>query len=228
MSRDQTTYIIEEDSDNDLVLMVKETLEELVLISVEKSSALIDCACPSTVTGRKWMDEFVNALSTKDKELIKVFDSEKVYKFGGGEKRKSLGKVIFPCYFAGCNLKMTTEVVDADFPLLLGNTILKKAQVVLYFGEGKAIVMGNEMSMQETESGHFSLPIEAPKADSAYVKSEINISTIESFLSTSEEPLSLKDIQKVHHYFGHIPRRRLEELINKSKKLTDQVKKHLD
>ena len=66
----------------------------------------------------------------------------RVKKFGGGEKRKSLYQVIFPCYFAGNNVKITTEIVDADFPLLLGNTLLKKAQVVLFLGQGKAIVMG--------------------------------------------------------------------------------------
>ena len=88
-SKDETTHIVEEgcsDSDNDLVLVVKETLVELVLISFEKSSVLIDCACPSTVTGRKWMEDFFNNLNTEDKKKVENFESEKVYKFGGGEE----------------------------------------------------------------------------------------------------------------------------------------------
>ena len=105
--------------------------------------------------------------------------------------------------------------------------MLKKANVVLSFGEGKAIVLGNEVIMKETESGHFSLPIEAPKPVLTSIQ-KCYIGSIESFLSSSEEPLSLKDIQKLHHYFGHIPKRRLEDLIRGSNKLTDEVKKHLE
>ena len=143
------TYVVEEE---DFVLVVKESLEELVLLTIEKSSVLIDCACPSTVTGKKWLDDFLNSLSVEDREKVRREESKKVYKFGGGEKRSSLGKVIFPCHFAGVNVKIMTEVVDADFPLLVGNTLLKRAKAILYFDEAKAVMMGNEVKMQETES----------------------------------------------------------------------------
>ena len=223
-SKDSKTFYVEEDSD-DVVLVIKETLEELVLISIEKSAALIDCACPSTVSGKRWVLEFFNMLSDEERSNVEMFESEKIYKFGGGEKRRSLGRVVFPCFFAGMNLKITTEVVDAEFPLLLGNTMLKKAKAVLYFAEGKALVMGNEMPMTETDSGHFSLPIEPPREKDMSTKDE---RLVVSFLTLSEEPLSLADVQKLHHYFGHIPKRRLENLINKSNKLTAEVKQHLE
>ena len=53
-------------------------------------------------------------------------------------------------------------------------------------------------------------------------------SSVETFLSDTDAPLTLKDVEKLHHYFGHIPRKRLEDLIKKSDRLTDEVKKHLD
>ena len=78
------------------------------------------------------MDDFYNSLDEEDRKKVSIEKSSKVYKFGGGEKRTSLGKVVFPCHFAGHNVRITTEVVQADFPLLIGNTLLKKANAVLY------------------------------------------------------------------------------------------------
>ena len=228
LSKPESAFITEHDSvnsDDDLVLVVKESLEELVLLSIEKSEALIDCACPTTVTGKKWMEEFYDSLSTEDKMQVKTVESDKVYKFGGGEKRKSLGKVIFPCHLAGKNVKMTTEVIEADFPLLLGNTMLKKTQAVLFLSQEKAMIMGTEVKMKETNSGHFSLRIEQPKQCLDYVQNDCFMT---NYMNSIEDELSLKDVQKLHQYFGHVSRRKLEKLIKNSNKLTEGVKKHLD
>ena len=44
------------ESTDDLVLVVKEFNEELVLnITTEGSEAIIDCACPTTVSGKAWI-----------------------------------------------------------------------------------------------------------------------------------------------------------------------------
>ena len=179
------------------------------------------------------MRNFYNCLSDADKELVKVHDSKLVYKFGGGEKRKSLGIVVFPCHLAGKNVKLKTEVVDAEFPLLLGNTMLKKAKVILYLSEKKAQVMGAEVDMQETGSGHFSIALGLPKPELEYDKNEsysieTYICAIETYINASEKPLDLKDIKKLHHYFGHLPKRKLEDLIRKSNKMTEEVKKHIE
>ena len=224
----ESTYVVEEE---ELVLVMKESLEELILLTVEKTSVLIDCACPSTVTGVNWMTEFLNSLCEEDRRKVIIEESIKVYKFGGGEKRRSLAKVVFPCHFAGVNVKITTEVVEADFPLLVGNTLLKRANAILYFSEAKAVLMGNEVDMEETESGHFSLRIEQPKSESNYLQNNIYLNslvTVESYINSTSEPLNLKDVQKLHHYFGHVPSRKLKELIQKSNRWTEDVKNHLE
>ena len=130
----------EGDSDeDDLVLMINESLSSLVLLSVSKFESIVDSACPNTVTGKSWLEDFISGLDEEDRRKISFRESERIFKFGGGEKRKSLGIVIFPCLLAGRNVKMQTEVVDADIPLLLGNSMLKKAKAILYLGEEKAI-----------------------------------------------------------------------------------------
>ena len=64
-----------------------------------------------------------------------------VYKFGGGERRTSLGAIDLPCNVVGKNIKIKTEVVQADIPMLVGNTSLEKAKFNLYF-ETKEVNFG--------------------------------------------------------------------------------------
>ena len=43
------------ESTDDLVLVVKESNEELVLNITTEGSEAIDCACPTTVSGKAWI-----------------------------------------------------------------------------------------------------------------------------------------------------------------------------
>ena len=224
------------EEDDDFVLVVKEPLNSLVLLSVERHEAVVDCACPTTVTGKKWIESFFEDLDEESKCKVKVEESERMFKFGGGEKRKSRGLVTFPCHIAGKNVKIRSEVVDADFPLLIGNSMLKKAGAVLFLREEKAVIMGCEVKMRETMSGHFSLKVDIPKKDLDFVKivdisverSDNDCMELYDCLMTSEGELTRKDVEKLHHLYGHMSIRKLEELIKRSKKLSKEVKGYLE
>ena len=76
-----------------------------------------------------------------------------MYKFGGGERRKSKGIVKLPCILGGkLRTDVQTEIVFAEIPLLIGNSSLKKAKAIMYIGENN--LMGFKMNMGETSSGH--------------------------------------------------------------------------
>jgi hypothetical protein len=155
---------------SDVVLVVKESLSDLVLLAVDKFEAIIDCACPTTVSGKSWLQSFIISLNEADRGLVVFGESERMFRFGGGEQRKSLGVVTFPCFFGARNIMMKSEIVDAEFPLLLGNSLLKKGRAVLKLSEGVAVILDNEVKMRETQSGHFCLKIENPKSDQPYMK----------------------------------------------------------
>ena len=100
--------------------------------------------------------------------------------------------------------------MEADFPLFLGNTTLKKADAVLFPGREKTIFMGIEVTMKETSTGHFSLRINKPKAsvefmknvlgDKCFVTSEcLEAECLVCNTEVSDE-LSLKDVQKLHQH----------------------------
>ena len=192
-----------EKKEDEKVLVVDESIEELALVTSEEADALVDCACPTTVSGKRWIEEFCKNLEAIYKSMVKRFDSEKMYKFGGGEKRKSLEKIVFPCQLAGKNVLIETEVVEADFPLLLGNSLLKKVDAVLYISREKAVIMGCEVRMQETSSGHFSIRVEHPKSSMEFSLIDTCLIT-DSISAVKDKELTRKEVEKLHHYFGFI------------------------
>ena len=71
------------------LVVVANTIEKC-MISKEKHQVLIDCACPTTVAGVDWIKSFISKLNEKERKMVKVKKSARIYKFGGGEKRNSL------------------------------------------------------------------------------------------------------------------------------------------
>ena len=87
INKDETVLLTGDKHAEEFVLVIDERIEDLVLnVTTEKSKALIDCACPTRVTGKKWMEDFFSGLREEDQRKVKVVPSEKVYKFGRGEK----------------------------------------------------------------------------------------------------------------------------------------------
>ena len=124
--------------------------------------AFIDSACPTTVAGENWFKKYIHGLPAGKK--IKLSPSDRMYKFGGGERRKSKGIVKLPCILGGkLRTDVQTEIVDAEKPLLIVNSSLKKAKAIMYIGENKIDLMGFKMDMGETSSGHFSLTVSPPQ-----------------------------------------------------------------
>ena len=210
-----TTLFTEVTETTELVL-VANTIDEC-LISKEEHQVLIDCACPTTVAGVEWIKSFISKLNEEERKLVKVKKSARIYKFGGGEKRNSLCEIQFPCHLAKTNVHMRTEVVEADLPLLLGNSTLKKTGATMFFKEGKLEMMGELVDMEETGSGHYSIPISATRQDCKFKE-------VVQCLICDKEGLSYKEVEKLHHYFGHVSVNKLEQLIRNSNRLDERTR----
>ena len=201
--------------------LISASMEELVMITRESElRALLDCACPTTVTGLAWLKEMISRLSKEDKKHIKIFPTNRVYKFGGGEKRKSKYIVKFPCNLAGGNVFIKTEVIDENLPLLLGNTSLKAANAILYIAQEKAVVMGTEVKMREEITGHFSFVIKEPSQGDDFLK----VKDIDTCFVVQNEPLTEKNIWKLHHYWGHVSPEKLAKLIKDAGRMDERTK----
>ena len=185
------------------------------------------------MSGKLWIHSFISQLSDNDKQFVDFQESDRIFKFGGGEQRKSLGVVKFPCYFGERNIMIRSEIVDADFPLLLGNSLLKRARAVLRLSEEVAVILDREVKMRETPSGHFCLRIDHPKIDHPYAQvEEISVSDSEVLNDDILKELCLineltfQDVEKLHHQFGHSSK--VAQLIKSSNKMTEEVSDYLN
>ena len=148
----------------ELTLLVQSRLEDLCLATKDRSRniALVDCACPTTVAGQDWIKDYVLSLPQENKPVVEK--SERVYKFGGGERRPSKGVISLPCNLGGVlDVIIRTEVIDADLPLLIGNSTLKKGFAVIHCHQNKLGLLGKELDLMETNSGHYSLEVSLPE-----------------------------------------------------------------
>ena len=179
-----------------------------VLLSESINAAVLDSACSSTVAGDKWMQCYVDSLSTQKRDRIIREQSDTIFRFGGGQKLKSKEKVTFPCEIAGVQCKITTDVVDSDIPLLLGKPSMKKAKVVMDLEHDKATIFGKEVDLQCTSSGHYCLPLEDTEID---VPSD-NISVLYAMDDKSPEQ-QRHIIIKLHKQFAHPTANRLIALL---------------
>ena len=141
-----------------------------IIGSEEVLISIVDTACPTTVTSTSWMKALISKFPEELKSMIKIMKSEKNFKFGGGEQRSSRGCIKFPCYMDTTLgerklVFIIAEVVDTDFPLLLGGRSLEKARAILDLGKLTMALpglLGEEAApipLKKETSGHYSVKI---------------------------------------------------------------------
>ena len=81
--------------------------------------AILDSACSSTVCGKKWLDGYIDSLDQSDKRNIQQTGSRRMFMFGGGNQLRSDGEFLLPAEIAGKEVRIKTDVVKSDIPLLL-------------------------------------------------------------------------------------------------------------
>ena len=173
-----------------------------------KKCVVLDSACSSTVCGEWWMEDFVSSLSDEERKKIVKTPSNKVFKFGGGRRLKSLFSVRIPARIVGKNILIQTDVVDSDIPLLLSKPAMKNAGVKLDLPNDSAEIFGVRVMLNETSSGHYCLPIN----DSVSFES-VNLSGIFEMKAFELK----KTILRLHRQFAHPSKEKLITLMKDAK-----------
>ena len=100
------------------------------------------------------------------KQRVQWETSERVFQFGGGERRGSKGVIQLPCSLDGeLDITLRTEVVEADIPLLIGNMTLIRGLGIIDTPNMELVLLGKRLKLNETESGHFSLMVKVPRVE---------------------------------------------------------------
>ena len=133
-------------ADNDtenVVLFLENDKQNMAELGIEaRNYAVLDCACSSTVCGKRWLNYYLDSLDDKDRVKVKEDPCVKVFKFGGGEKLQSLASVEIPAFLAGRDVMIRTDVVDSDIPSLLSVKSMKNAKVKLDLENDTTEILG--------------------------------------------------------------------------------------
>ena len=127
-------------------------------------SAILDSGCSRTVCGETWFKCYRDSLSNEHQNKIQEFDSNVDFKFGDGKVCRSMKKAIIPASIGNLDVKIETNVIACDIPLLLIQQPMKATHCTqINFAEDKVTMLGKTLNLQFTSSGHYSVPICKPK-----------------------------------------------------------------
>ena len=144
----------------------------------------------------------MSSLTEQQKTEVKVKESNKIFKFGGGTRLLSDGQYSIPVQLAGHKLMLVTDVVRSDIPLLLSKSAMKSAKMHINLEDDTTEVMGHKISLNCTSSGHYCIPI---------LQEEIPVNQVSLAELTDKE--RQKTLLKLHLQFGHASADKMIELL---------------
>ena len=159
-------------------------------------------------------------------ELASVSEglSDAVFRFGDGNRMKSLKYVEFPCILANKAIRIRTDVVDSDIPLLLSKSSMKRAGMIINMNDDTVHVFGQRLPLHTSSLGHYILPIY--KTPTTALVNEVLVNSS----CDSDE----KIILKLHKQFAHLAPDKLKKLLVSAGRgknfldIVDQVSKNCE
>lgn len=210
------------------LVMASQSIEELCMLVKEAGTrAVMDTACSKSCAGMRWYHNFKSKLPKEIVKGIVVESSDKVYQFGGGETRRSRGRVKLPVVLGDKKVTVTAELVEADIPLLIGANSMETADAVIDFGRNTATFFDEEVPMEKVATGHFCINLLAESIENHINDEEDRDDAIEQTLLAAED-LSVGDLRRLHHLYGHTSAEKLTKFLAKTGKISVEMKKTLE
>ena len=178
-------------------LVLEEEDSAIVFLSEEcRRRGLLDTACTDDVCGKDWMVDYVQGLSAGQRKAVAESPGWRTFKFGGGERLKSLKEVTIPAKFGDQPVLLKVDVVESKIPLLISLGTQKRAGTILDTNTDTAIIAGVKMKLERTRSGHYAINLDGMDADCLVS------------LTLDEEENWEAALLKLHNQFAHSGRLR--------------------
>ena len=110
---------VNEDDKCNLTLFKNAKSDNEIFMTESFGCAVIYAACTRTVCGKKWLDNYMNNIDSKEIKSITTTARNRCFKFGDGAQIKSTQNVVIPARVGETCCEIATEVVDVDIPLLM-------------------------------------------------------------------------------------------------------------
>ena len=147
-----------EDTENVQITLITEKSEvDNVFVAEMSCSAVINTACSKTVAGIDWFTNYSKnfddyslnqVLYKKSNTPLESFDRRKEYSQNKATIRAKIGKTT-------CNIEV--EIVDAKIPLLLGKSLLKKANTLIDLQNDKVTMFDEDIDIKLSSNGHYAI-----------------------------------------------------------------------
>ena len=188
--------------------------------------AVLDSGCTKTVYRESWLNNYIDTLSAGDRQKVIESKSDTKFKFRDSNTVQVTKEVEIPVQIGNKQVDIHTDVINNELPLLLSKDAMKKADTT-DFTKDKVKILGQEMDMKFTSSGHYLIPI----SKSYEVWNEFDENNSKSMLLSIENisnRTTLREKQSIaeksHKQFGHASSDKTLKLI----KLSGIVDKELD
>ena len=89
------------------------------LVEESRSCGILDTSCSTTVSGQKWLDDYLSNLCDEELAMVREEKSNCTFTFGDGVTYRSIRRVIFPCWIGGVRSELSTDVVECNLPFLI-------------------------------------------------------------------------------------------------------------
>ena len=197
------------ETDDEITLFTKGTQQKYTHYFTGETfnSAILDSGCSTTVCGKIWYDCYVDSLTDEQCKDIKEEESSTRFRFGDGVSIQSIKKAIIPAKIGNKNVKIETDIVEAEIPLLLSKNSMKRADTKLDFVNDTVDMFGEELKLNFTSSGHYLINLCSPDSQILH-ESKILFS-----INEASDDEKTKMALKLHSQFGHAKSERIIELV---------------
>ena len=130
-----------------------------LLVKEARNSAVLDCACSSTVCEKKWLDCYLSFLSETERSKIKLSPGIKVFKFGGGKVLTSIASLELPGVLADQKVTKKLMLLHLIYHFYFLLKQWKKQELKLDIVNDSAEIFGKHITLNHTEFGHYCLPL---------------------------------------------------------------------
>ena len=206
-----------------MILLADDQVAHTELLGETFGHAVIDSGCTRTVCGRTWLDSYIETLSRSDTLLIEKHADEAKFRFGDSEVILSTELVVIPVYFGSQQVRLMTNVVDRDLPLLISRESLKRAEAEIDFKNDRVNLLGEQVNVVISQSGHLCIPL-IQKCVKQCVKQVL----FSSPLQVNDDKANEKKISKLHKQFAHPSSDKLKQLIHNSGVTDADIDKTVD
>ena len=121
--------------------------------------AVLDTGCSRTVCRNVWLKVFIESLNPVDTKTLTEIKTTTKFRFGDGMVKQTIRRVSFPAPISGQKIRMTSDVINSEIPLLLSKHLMQQAAIKIDFSNDKVKILGKKLKLQFIASGHYAIPV---------------------------------------------------------------------